>query len=190
LLKLEYFRRYQLDVQRTYYRGRGKQHAESASQTLMLGGLAVLAGSVSAGAAGVLGVADVALTAFAALGVVGTALSAFATTREAMNQDRRNAERYTRTHDALQKLSDADARPSLLIVQPLTPPPQSSRHPRRRALPRARIRSLTRTGNPAAPWTQQQTPHTISSAAFSESDHTICPKHASNAVWLRSSPLT
>jgi hypothetical protein len=26
-LKLEYFRRYQLDVQRRYYRGRGEQHA-------------------------------------------------------------------------------------------------------------------------------------------------------------------
>jgi hypothetical protein len=59
---------------------------------------------VSAGAAGVLGVADVALTALAGLGVVGTALAAFASTREAMNQDRRNAERYARTLDALEKL--------------------------------------------------------------------------------------
>jgi hypothetical protein len=32
-LKLEYFRRYQLDVQRRYYAGRGLQHAQAAGQT-------------------------------------------------------------------------------------------------------------------------------------------------------------
>lgn len=104
LLKLEYFRRYQLDVQLAYYGTRRQQHATSASRTLMLGGMAALAGSITAGAAGVLGVADVALTAFAGLGVVGTALAAFASTREAMNQDRRNAERYARTLDSLERL--------------------------------------------------------------------------------------
>jgi hypothetical protein len=104
LLKLEYFRRYQLDVQIAYYAGRGEAHRRSADQTLLIGGLAVAAGAVAAGAAGVLAATDTRWAAVAALGVVGTAGAAFAATREAVNQDRRNAERYGRTLSALEIL--------------------------------------------------------------------------------------
>jgi uncharacterized membrane protein HdeD (DUF308 family) len=104
LLKLEYFRRHQLDVQIAYYAGRGEAHRRSADQTLLIGGLAVAAGAVAAGAAGVLAALDTRWAAAAALGVVGTAGAAFAATREAVNQDRRNAERYGRTLSALEIL--------------------------------------------------------------------------------------
>jgi uncharacterized membrane protein HdeD (DUF308 family) len=104
LLKLEYFRRYQLDVQIGFYGGRGVDHGRSADKTLMLGGLAVAAAAVASGTAGVLGAFDPVLASVAALGVIGTALAGFAATREAVNQDRRNAERYGRTLSALEIL--------------------------------------------------------------------------------------
>jgi hypothetical protein len=124
LLKLEYFRRYQLDVQRAYYGQRSQQHAASARQTLMWGSIAAFAGALSGGAAGVLGITETALTALGGLGVLGTALAAYAAAREAMNQDRRNAERYERTHAALTKLRakldevrDAAAAGQLALVE-------------------------------------------------------------------------
>jgi uncharacterized membrane protein HdeD (DUF308 family) len=104
LLKLEYFRRYQLDVQIAFYGGRGIDHDRSADKTLLLGGLAVAAAAVASGTAGVLGAFDPVLAAVAAVGVIGTALAGFAATREAVNQDRRNAERYGRTLSSLEIL--------------------------------------------------------------------------------------
>jgi len=71
LLKLEYFRRYQLDLQLAYYKTRRSGHRTSAERTL----------SISA--------------------VFGAALQAFAAARESLNQDRRNAERYDNTAQGL-----------------------------------------------------------------------------------------
>jgi SMODS and SLOG-associating 2TM effector domain 1 len=104
LLKLEYFRRYQLDVQLAYYEQRGRQHRESADRTLMLGGLAAALAAVASGSAGIVASIKAPWAGLAALGVIGTALAAFAATREAVNQDRRNAERYGRTLAALEIL--------------------------------------------------------------------------------------
>ena len=105
LLKLEYFRRYQLDVQTAYYKARRQRHKKSAERTLMLGGLAVALASIAAGAAGFLGAAfETAWVSLAALGIVGASLGSFASMREAVNQDRRNAERYGRTLAALEEL--------------------------------------------------------------------------------------
>jgi hypothetical protein len=104
ILKLEYFRRYQLDVQIAFYAERGRAHQQSAEWTLLLGGLAVALASFAAGAAGLLGAVATQWASLAALGVIGTALASFAATREAMNQDRRNAERYRRTLAALETL--------------------------------------------------------------------------------------
>ena len=52
-----------------------------------------------------------------AFGVISTALTSFASTREAINQDRRNGERYARTLEALMELrSHLDAvRRAILI---------------------------------------------------------------------------
>lgn len=104
LLKLEYFRRYQLDVQIAYYDQRGRQHRDSADRTLMIGGFAAALAAVASGSAGIAASIEAPWAALAALGVIGTALAAFAATREAVNQDRRNAERYGRTLSALEIL--------------------------------------------------------------------------------------
>jgi hypothetical protein len=104
LLKLEYFRRYLLDMQITYYRERRRRHRQSADQTLTMGGFAAALAAVASGSAGVVASFDAPWGALAAVGVVGTALAAFAATREAVNQDRRNAERYGRTLSALEIL--------------------------------------------------------------------------------------
>jgi hypothetical protein len=104
LLKLEYFRRYQLDVQLAYYDRRGRQQRDSADRTLTIGGFAAALGAVASGSAGIAASIAAPWAALAALGVIGTALAAFAATREAVNQDRRNAERYGRTLSALEIL--------------------------------------------------------------------------------------
>jgi hypothetical protein len=104
LLKLEYFRRYQLDMQITYYDQRRKDHRRSADRTLAWGGFAAAIAAVASGSAGVLASSSPSWAALAALGVVGTALAAYAATREAVNGDRRNAERYGRTLASLEIL--------------------------------------------------------------------------------------
>lgn len=104
LLRLEFFRRYQLEVQRTYYRGRGAQHRAGASRTLGLGAIAVFLAAVATGLGGILGAHILELSALAALGIVGSALGSMASSSEAANQDRRNAERYDRTRFALDEL--------------------------------------------------------------------------------------
>lgn len=104
LLKLEYFRRYQLDVQLAYYDQRGRQHRNSADRTLTLGGFAAALAAVASGSAGIVASIEATWAALAALGVIGTALAAYAATREAVNQDRRNAERYGRTLSSLEIL--------------------------------------------------------------------------------------
>ncbi len=98
LLQLEYFLRYQLEVQLTYYDRSSIRHESSAAKSLRIGSSAVLIGCIVTGISGLLS------PLLAGVGVLGAALSSFASNREAMNQDRRNAERYERTRKTLQKL--------------------------------------------------------------------------------------
>ena len=101
-LILEYFRRYHFDLQQAFFTERARQHSESANWTVSIGaagaGIAALASLLSAGGEGV-------WSAFGALTVTGAALGAFSVGREQMTQDRRNAERYSRTADALVAIS-------------------------------------------------------------------------------------
>jgi hypothetical protein len=106
MLKLEYFRRFQLDVQLAFYSSRGKDHREDAKKTLSYSSWAVAGAAIATGSAGVLG--SSVHTSFAAIGAIGTifaGLSSFASMREAVNQDRRNAERYERTYGVLNDLN-------------------------------------------------------------------------------------
>ncbi len=105
LQQLEYFCRHQLDVQIAYYRDRGARHRASARQVLSLGGWAVFLSTVAVGAAGVLGAVSAPLASLAAVAIIGSALSAFASSLEAVNQDTRNAERYGRTRETLEQLA-------------------------------------------------------------------------------------
>jgi hypothetical protein len=94
LLQLEYFRRYHLDVQIRYYDQRQKSHQREADRTATFAAFAVFLAALDSAWAGL-----------AAFGILGAALTSFATTREAIGQDARNAERYSRTHAALRRLS-------------------------------------------------------------------------------------
>jgi hypothetical protein len=91
-------------VQLAFYDRRGRQHRRSADRTLALGGFAAALAAVASGSAGIAASIEAPWAALAAFGVIGTALAAFAATREAVNQDRRNAERYGRTLAALEIL--------------------------------------------------------------------------------------
>ena len=139
-VKLEYFRRYQLDLQIAYYRTRRTDHRRSAERTAEYRCVGCRSGHVIAsGTAGVLGAAVV--TEWAALGSVAVSVphcQAFAAAREAMNQDRRNAERYQRPGSA--RLPRTSGRRSAA----------SPRDPRRcwwSMSPPCRISSLLSTGN-------------------------------------------
>jgi len=106
LLKLEYFRRYQLDLQLAYYKTRRSGHRNSAERTLNISAGSVLVAAIASGAAGVLGALQSEWAALGSLAVFGAALQAFAAAREAIHQDRRNAERYDNSAQALQGLRE------------------------------------------------------------------------------------
>lgn len=102
LLALEYFRRYQFDVQKAYFSTRARQHEQSGQKTVVLG-------AVGAGLAALTSVMGL-TSGFAhhlmgALTICGAALGAFAIGREQLTQDHRNSERYIRTYANLVELS-------------------------------------------------------------------------------------
>jgi hypothetical protein len=103
ILALEYFRRYQFNVQKAFFLTRARQHENSAKKSLQIGAAGAVIASLSSVFAVFPSGAESAAGAFA---VFGAALGAFAIGREQMTQDRRNAERYLRTHAALVKLTD------------------------------------------------------------------------------------
>lgn len=101
LLQLEYFRRFQLDTQLTYYKSRGAQHDRAASQAVKTGlFLMMLVAVINA----IAGAASGAWTVLALLALVAHALASRISGLEAVNQDGRNAERYDRTHSVLARM--------------------------------------------------------------------------------------
>ncbi|MEM9911376.1 MAG: hypothetical protein AAF922_11400 [Pseudomonadota bacterium] len=100
-LALEYFRRYQFEVQSNYYYARARKHEKSANQTVALGALGGFVASLSS----LFVVFGAAEPGVGAVSVFGAAIGALAIGREQMNQDRRNAERYDRTYSALTALA-------------------------------------------------------------------------------------
>jgi hypothetical protein len=106
LLQLEYFRRYQLDVQRAYYRKRRRDHKKTADKFLTLGAYAVGLGALATGFGGILaGALNSKWACLAGLATAASALSAFASTNEALGQHRRNEELYGKANDALAELA-------------------------------------------------------------------------------------
>jgi len=104
LLKLQYFVRYQLNVQLLYYDKRGTEHERSAARSLRFAAFAIALSAIITGLAGMLSTAYLEFVALGGIGVIASALTAFASTRESINQDQRNAERYERTFETLTKL--------------------------------------------------------------------------------------
>src|SRR5258706_3584147 len=123
LLQLEYFRRYQLDVQISYFAKRRIDHRQSAEKTVTLASLAAIPASIAAAAGGLLGaIGDLRWLPLAALGSVGAALVFFAAAREAVTGDSVNAERYGATLSKLELLRGRldDVRSAALAVPPST----------------------------------------------------------------------
>jgi len=104
LLKLQYFVRYQLAVQVLFYNRRGADHEQSAARSLRFAAVAVALSAIVTGISGMLATVDMTFVALGAIGVIASALTAFASARESINQDQRNAERYERTFETLTKL--------------------------------------------------------------------------------------
>lgn len=105
-LQLEYFRRYQLDVQSAYFKGRGRQHARDARRAsvyrygfVVVIGLAALALFYSFGTGEWLGEWDDALwqRGFIAVMTIASAIHAAFSDLSLMELNERNAARYAAT---------------------------------------------------------------------------------------------
>ena len=123
LLKFEYFRRYQFDVQMAFFNGRRHQHRKSAGTTVMLASLAAIPASFAAGAGGLIGgLADFRWLPLAAIGSIGAALTFFASMRENITGDTATAERYAAVLSKLEALSGRldDVRAAALAGDPPT----------------------------------------------------------------------
>lgn len=103
-LQLEYFLRYQLQVQLNYYHERGRQHAEAARRFVNIGtGITFLA-AVTASLAGLNTELGDWVSSSAIVGLVTPILLTAQTSLSRLNQDERNAARYAITHDHLLNL--------------------------------------------------------------------------------------
>jgi SMODS and SLOG-associating 2TM effector domain 1 len=98
LLRLEYFRRYQLGIQMNFYNERGVDHKKEARKAVVISSVAIAVASFLTAASGFGGGK---FTALAAFGAACTALGAFASVRESVFQNRRNAERYRKAAEVL-----------------------------------------------------------------------------------------
>lgn len=106
LLFICMFKRYQLEVQRLYYTSRSGEHRKSLEKTSKIGAFAAFSLAFGSGVLGMTGAFFPDLLPLAALGTIGAAISAVASRREELNQDERNAERYSRTADILSHIAE------------------------------------------------------------------------------------
>ncbi len=104
LHKLEYFGRYQLEMQYSYYEDKAKVHGFKANKFLTYNALAMGGVALISGMAGAFGIVDPKWTAIAALAIILQGITAMFTNKEAIDQNQRNAERYERTRTVLNRL--------------------------------------------------------------------------------------
>jgi len=105
LVQLEFFRRFQLDMQLNFYKTRAKEHAAIAERSASISTWAMGGAGLAAGIAGFLGSAlDPRWAAIAGIGFVCQAYASNVLSKEAINQDRRNEARYGRTKRVLEDL--------------------------------------------------------------------------------------
>ncbi len=105
LLRLEYVRRFLLDSQLAFFNKRSGEHLAEAEKTLDWVSWATCAATVLAGLGGSLAVINPSFAVLGFLGVAAAGIATVAAQRENINQDRRNAEQYAKTHTALEDLS-------------------------------------------------------------------------------------
>lgn len=102
-LQLEYFRRYQLEVQINYYKGRGKQHGVAAKRLLSRGAIIVFFGALAGAIASSATTLGNWVNGFAIMGVITPALLGAQGKFSLLSQDERNAFRYAITLDHLRE---------------------------------------------------------------------------------------
>jgi hypothetical protein len=105
LLKLNYFCRYQLAVQLSYYDKRGADLRRYSDRYLTLAAIAVFVGTLVTAVSTSASIGISQLLPLTALGAVGVALSSYASAQDALLNSRGNAERYEHTYDILLALS-------------------------------------------------------------------------------------
>ena len=107
LLQLEYFRRFQLDVQRTYYSASSEKHDSAAQKALIYSSVTMGVVAMINGASGYLASTfdNLKWTAIAAIAVIAKAFVTKISNTQAINQDARSAERYQRSSSTLTRLS-------------------------------------------------------------------------------------
>jgi hypothetical protein len=103
-LQLEYFLRYQLQVQLNYYHERGRQHAKAARRFVNIGTVITFLAAVAASLAGLNTELGDWVSSSAIVGLVAPILLTAQSSLSRLNQDERNAARYAITHDHLLNL--------------------------------------------------------------------------------------
>lgn len=105
LVQLEFFRRFQLEMQINYYKGLGRSHGKMADEAVTMSSWALGGAGLATGFAGFLGSALAPKWGtLAGLGMICQATASWILNKEAVNQDRRNEERYGRTLQYLENL--------------------------------------------------------------------------------------
>jgi hypothetical protein len=94
LLALEYTRRFLLDNQIDYFKERGGEQGKAAGAALKTSTRAVFVSSSFTAIAGALSMWRPEFAVVAAVGVIASAYAALVVSRSAVNQDRKNADRY------------------------------------------------------------------------------------------------
>ena len=91
-------------MQYSYYKKRAGEHGFKASKYLTYNALAMGGVALINGISGAFGIAAPKWTAFAALAIVLQAIAAMVSSKESIEQNQRNAERYERTRTVLSRL--------------------------------------------------------------------------------------
>jgi hypothetical protein len=101
----EYFRRFQLDVQMSFYLVKGSEHKKSSQFYFSLSAIALFFVLILNAFSGFLGAEKgLEYTSLAMLALFAQTAATLIMNIEAVDQDRRNAERYGRTYEALELL--------------------------------------------------------------------------------------
>jgi hypothetical protein len=104
-LKLEFFRRFQLDVQLNYFSAKSIRHQKTASKLLLISTIAVMLVLFINGIAGIVGfIGETQITVIASFAIIAQAVSSMVMNKEAIGQDRQNSERYESARKSLNML--------------------------------------------------------------------------------------
>ena len=106
LLRLEFFRRYQLELQTNFYRNRRKSNALSARRLAFLSAGGVAASMLATTLAGALSSVHPAWITLAGISAITSALTSFISARETVFRYQQNAESYRQSQDSLDKIRE------------------------------------------------------------------------------------